>query len=443
MNQMVIVRVMNILKKIVKDTPFLRLIFIKLFKQYNLLLNDDIELLKVKNFQQAVISRIQAKKQIKVVFLVYNTAKWQYESVYQAMEKHPKFNPRIVIVPRPIWHKKKHIIEELEKTKRDFTKYKIVISKVGSRCLDIKRMLKPDLIFFADHNINNSKYDINRFYKTSLCCHVPYSYFISSDYNIFYNQPFHKLIWVSFTETSYHKDFANQYAVEQGRRFIHSGYPPMDQLIGFHYSSNFNAWPKAKPRQKKLIWAPHFSVDDDKRSASFLVYCDFMVDVARMYMDYLCISFKPHPSLKAKLYSLPNWGTEKTDDYFRLWSEMNNTQIDEGSYTDLFLQSDGLLHDGFSFIVEYLFVNKPLCYIYKNVEVNNVMNPLGQKALGASYKSHNKAETIQFIEDVLLEGNDSMANNRVDLVKKVLYPPNNQSAAQNIVDFIIKELNLN
>ena len=82
-------------------------------------------------------------------------------------------------------------------------------------------------------------------------------------------------------------------------------------------------------------------------------------------------------------------------------------------YLETFANSDTMIHDCGSFTAEYLFTNKPCCYMLKNVDdIKRKFLPMGQKCLDNYYKAFNKNDILNFIDNVVIKGIDPMKNQR-------------------------------
>lgn len=131
-----------------------------------------------------------------------------------------------------------------------------------------------------------------------------------------------------------------------------------------------------------------------------------MIDIAVKYADQIQWAFRPHPMIKAKLEK--RWGKNETDEYYDKWSNMGNTQYEDGEFIDLFMTSDAMILDSISFIAEYTITNKPALFtIGKNTRV--MLNEYGEKNFEVLYKTRRdfiKEDIQRFIEEVVLEGND-------------------------------------
>ena len=203
---------------------------------------------------------------------------------------------------------------------------------------------------------------------------------------------------------------------------------------------NNASWKIDDTALKRIIWAPHHTInaEDFLGYSNFLEYADFMLEVADWYKKQIQFSFKPHPSLKQKLYAREDWGVEKTDGYFKKWETLENTQVDTGPYIDLFNSSDALIHDSSSFTAEYLHTGKPVMFLKKD-SVDEKLNIFGKKVLEQHYIAHNKQQIIEFIDEVILKGKDVMADQREKFYREILNPTSD-NASTNIYKYIVKEV---
>ena len=95
----------------------------------------------------------------------------------------------------------------------------------------------------------------------------------------------------------------------------------------FSDSISYNGWKHSD--KKKIVYAPHQSIikENNLHLSTFLHVADFMVNLAKKYEDIIEWSFKPHPILKSKLYKHPEWGKERTDNYYSFWELSSNSHI--------------------------------------------------------------------------------------------------------------------
>ena len=161
-----------------------------------------------------------------------------------------------------------------------------------------------------------------------------------------------------------------------------------------------------------------------------------MLSMAHKYRNSIELCFKPHPLLKNKLYHA--WGKEKTEDYYRKWKDGENTFYIDGEYIDLFMTSDAMIHDSGSFMIEYLYVNKPVMRTYNGEDPTKMYNDFTLKCLDYYYKAFNEKDIETFIVNVIQE-EDSLKSLRTKFLNDVLIPKGGMPS-ENIINDIIDSI---
>ena len=166
-----------------------------------------------------------------------------------------------------------------------------------------------------------------------------------------------------------------------------------------------------------------------------------MIELARKYEDSLQFVFKPHPKLLTELYAHPDWGKQRTDDYYHLWQTMPNTQLMTGEFINLFKSSDAMIHDCGSFMVEYLFVDKPVLYVNQHPDMLRESLPqLGKLAIDAHYMASDLEQINTFVNQVVLGGNDTKQQARKLFYDRYLLPSHNEGVGEFIYHDICNSL---
>ncbi|MFC5191140.1 CDP-glycerol glycerophosphotransferase family protein [Algoriphagus aquatilis] len=389
--------------------------------------------LKARFYQKRIINKIKGKDKINVIFLVIHESVWKYSYLYDLLEKSERFNPVVVVCPYlPMGENV--MIEDLNKCYEFFKTggYRVVKSlKDNNKWLDVNRELDPTIVFFTNpHNLTRKEYLITSFLN-SLTCYVPYNFGNSHLISLFHDQDFHNYLWNLFCETEIHKEYSVKFARNRGRNVLTTGYPGGDMLLIDKIPSD-KIW-KHKDK-KKIIWAPHHTIDNDRSFisfSSFLYLSDFFIEILKEYEKHIEICFKPHPLLKGKLYLHPEWGLNKTNEYFDLWETLSNASLNESDYFELFLTSDALIHDSGSFLIEYLYTEKPTLRTDKDDTIKDRLNSFGKLAYNVHYIAKNKEDIREFLENVI-EGRDPKKNERLKFKNSYLIPPNGKLASENI-----------
>ena len=387
---------------------------------------------------QVTLASLRNKPVINVVFFTLYDTVWKYGDLYEILDKHPHFNPLILVCP-VVNQDEKYRLQEMEKCYQYFRKKEYTVLRsydpVTKKYIDVKKELKPDLIFYTNpyEGLIDNRYYITQF-PDILTAYVPYA-FMSVVYDWTYDLKFHNLLWTFFIETSLHKHYIERHQCLRGKNVFVSGFPGCDCFMSMNQAKN-DVW-KIKDRKiRRIIWAPHHLINEGQRGSNFLEYCDIMPEIARRYEGRLQIAFKPHPLLKKKLEQEKGWGNERTNAYYRMWNKLANGQLEEGTYEDLFLSSDALIHDCGSFITEYLFTGRPSLFMLSRNADKEAQNEYGKQALAVHYISESQDEVIRFIEDVVLKGKDPMYEKRKEFLERVAYPPEGRSAAANIAKYL-------
>lgn len=408
------------------------------------------KLIIVQNKQKSALERVSEKvrrgEKLKVVFLVIFEQVWKYEGVYRRMEKNPLFDPIILIIPYTIYGKD-IMIENLYKAYNYFNEhgYNVInsYSKDTDSWLDIKHSMELDIVFFSNpYNLTRNEYTINS-YLDLLTCYVPYAFVVIGHYSAHYDQDFQNMLWKYFVETEDHKNYTEIFSRNKGRNAVTTGYPGVDLLLTNKITGS--PWKLEGGGLKKIIWAPHHTIDGfdaGLRYSNFFELSEFMLDLLEKYEHKIQIAFKPHPLLKSRLYKHPDWGKNKTNEYYEKWKRASNGILSDSDYINLFLTSDALIHDSASFHAEYLFTNKPVMFVKKDENVTERFNSFGKNIFNYIYHGNNIDDIVNFIENIVIQENDYLKEKRNSFIESVLMPYNGKLASENIFNHICNELRM-
>lgn len=355
--------------------------------------------------RKRILTKVSGKQTIRVVFLAIHKSVWKVDPVFKKMLKDPCFDPVILVCPY-VQYGHQRMVEDLESAYEYFVSkgYPVHCSynKEANTWVRLEE-LKPDLLFFTNpHNLTRKEYYSEAF-RRYLSVYVPY-YFMATDhagdpYQL-YATPFLSSMFKIYWPSDYHLTQQNKMIQNLVNNGIVCGYPAMEPVIDSTLHNS--AWKPQTKEKKKIIFAPHHSIDlGDKSLSSFLAIASFMQALARKYSDKVQWSFKPHPILKAKLFKHSEWGVKKTEAYYKFWSDNSYTQLDEGEYVDLFKQSDAIIHDSSSFIAEYTFLRKPALYLMARDKADSIVNSFGQMFLKQYLITDNKEQIDEFVCGVI------------------------------------------
>ena len=394
---------------------------------------------KVRQKQQHKIEQLRRQDKCRVAFFLQTPSVWKYDTLYRKLEESEYFEPLIVVSPYNV-----HINYDKQECFRVMRQTEDYAQKRGYNYIsaydwdkhkwrDIKNQYQPDVVFFTKpYKDTLPAYHIYNFLD-ALTLYVPYGINCMNLYRNNYELPFQSLLWKLLVETDFQKHYAEQYEHSKGSNVEVVGALAMERLMQEDYVAK-DVWKTQRKKKKRIIWAPHHTVDYLFNFSNFLNYCEDMLRLAEKYKEDIQIAFKPHPVLKFKLINI--WGLEKTEEYYNRWANLENGQLEQGEYIDLFKTSDAMIHDSASFTVEYLYAQKPVLFQIRDNKVKDEFNSFGQLCIEQHYHAYSIEETEQFIREVVIEGKDPKKEGREQFYKQYLYPKDGIMPSEKIFNIL-------
>ena len=330
---------------------------------------------------KASVKMIRRKDKIKIGFVTIDSAQWCGDDLYNLLAADERFEVTLFDCLRADEFDNKLIIEDFWRGVEQFKTH----DNLNLVVVDNPNAFVPaqDVLIFLTPYFG---YTPLRFQSISLTpknliAHIPYSFDISVRESIYYDINFFRVVWKVFFSSipgfeAYKKN--SKLGMPRG---IYSGYPRTD--IFFEKGANFNFnWKMVRPDAKKIIYAPHWSINGVTKYATFQWNYEFMYEFAKAHPEISWV-LKPHQSL---FFSAVKEGVfpslEAFKAYLQKWDDLPNAQVYTGAYyQDIFATSDGMIHDSGSFIAEYQFVDKPMIYLTRK---GTVYNDLGNEILNIS-----------------------------------------------------------
>lgn len=398
--------------------------------------------------QESYVSKIdslkvywQENKKLRAAFLVMFSSVFPCEPIFEIMLQDSIFDPYIIIIPdmqRSLTHK----INLFQDTYEDLK------SRYGDRVLkgfdiesDSYMELKNryQLVFFNNpysrmaHEYHHVTYFLDR---NVLSLYVNYGFAAVKYGRVIIESDFYNLLWKVCLDSEINfKDVQKQQAIK-GKNALVTGYVKMDRL---------SEAPVHLHARKLVIICPHHTVLGWKSLdiSNFLSYYDFFIELPKLYpnIDFV---FRPHPLLFPNLIENKIWSQQKVEDYLKKMEASPNIRYDNsGDYFELFANSDAMIHDCSSFIGEYLFTEKPCCYMLKSTqEIEDVLLPMGIACMEHYYKALCKEDILRFIDQVVVQGDDPLKEKR-EVFSRTQLKFNYPHSAQMVIDTIKRALDIN
>lgn len=382
-----------------------------------------IVLLKTKSKSHNSLIDILRKKaqnqKLIVHFFVYDISFWKLETLYRLFENSDFFIPYIVVLKKINEFDNSSLYYETKK--KLSLDYDLLFDVDSNYKDDIRfyRRSRADIVFTSEpSHIFDMNYHISSL-RHALVVYIPYCVNLLTIPQIMINNHTN-LSWINYIESDLHYKIYNEWLKSYWNNkftFVSVGIVNAQHI---EYKIR-----KIEKQNKKMliIWAPHWSVDKDNpllHMSTFLDFHEAFLELALKYENYFDFVFKPHPELKESLYRLSSWGRKKTDYYYRLWESNSNKFLNESSYIDLFNESDALIHDSGTFMVEFLFTGKPVAYLKTNMVCEDrIYNKFGIKALQTHKILHDRNEIELFLLE-LINSVDSMKRIRENFFNEYL-----------------------
>lgn len=390
---------------------------------------------------ERIVDRVRIAGRCRVLFIASSLPMWRYQELVKLMLSDGRFDVKIAIIPF------KAYTAADRRRDSDLLLHHFESSGYPAEIVDdfakLKDEFKPDMIVYPQPYDTSYDDDAANWLQNRDCLivHTPYSVPLS-EFEWYINVPMHNLAWRFYVASEIHADVSRRIADNRGANAVIIGEPHADEFKSALKADPWKHIGDGKER-KRLIWAPHFTIVSygEFDRPDFNWSYKIIQKIAKEHKDTLQIAFKPHPRLKSEMIKHPEWGPERTEEFYRFWAEGENTQLETGDFVELFKGSDAMIHNCGSFTAEYLFTGKPVGYITKNVDgIKADMNAFGRACQDAHYTLDSEKEIRRFIEQTVLGGHDSMKEKRYATLDRILYRPQEGSVAAAIMTDLTSSL---
>ncbi len=374
---------------------------------------------------QKVRSRVRKGEKVRVQYLVNMPSMFPAKRLMEQMLQDDTFAVELYVIP-DIRFGDEEMLRILKATYAElaarypFVKYAVDFDETG---ITVYHNVSEgaDLVCYpSPYDVSYSLY--NPYYAVRnglLSFHINYGFFRSGYDRIVYRMDNYNNFWKVFLETEQNLQEYKTYGNSLGYNAEVVGYAKMDGLQEY-----MAACPKNRER-KKIIVAPHHSVEGGANHvlalSNFVQYADFFLNLFAEHpnVDFI---FRPHPVLFTILSRPKQWGENKVKAYLARLAALPNVRYSTGGdYLQEFAESDGIIQDCGSFLVEYFYTGKPCCYMLKSPEdIENKFSELGKQCLENCYVAYDKDAIRQFLEEVILKGNDPKSEARARFAREVV-----------------------
>lgn len=381
------------------------------------------------------LEKIRRKKKIKVAFVTDHAACWCGDKLYNLFAQNPRFETTVFFCQNKGESTLGDARHDLEQLKSSGVNVVAVFdSDAETPAQDIIFFLRPYPVFFS------KSFQFEALTPQTLIAYIPYA--ILTIPVGYYNLTVFRVAWKIFFDTEFALRLLEEKCGIGVPRGTVSGLPKLDLFFNDTRKISFK-WKMTRPDAKKIIWAPHWSMNFGVFYSTFQHNYKFMYEFAKNHSETSWV-VKPHPRLMLAAIETKIFPSVAAyEDYLRAWEALPNAQVFTGAYyQEIFATSDGMILDSLSFIAEYQYANKPMIYLL-NSETEE-FSELGKKILDASYviDGKNFEQIAAALKKIFIEGNDPLKPARQKVFDEELnyHRRNGMDAGDFIYKTIMEEL---
>ena len=117
--------------------------------------------------------------------------------------------------------------------------------------------------------------------------------------------------------------------------------------------------------------------------------------------------------------------------------------MEEGDFVDLFRGSDAIIHDSGSFLVDYMYVQKPALFVTNKLQMMlDEADDFAKQVYDCYYIGKDCEEILAFVENTVLSGNDPLKEKRKYIFEHYLQSNDGKTVAQKTAIDLYQSLGL-
>lgn len=410
----------------------------------------EVAIRAMKEHFQMLESALSKKSVIKVGFCVYSSSEWQCEKVYRFFENDDRFKPSIILCGLDTGNR--------ELTKKTYLETCRWFEEKGTYDLDYCGCKKThasaaykldsyDILFYFQPSSNYLPEAVNFLYRTQtqLMAFVLYGYKIIGlkDLHVKRNLmgvDLLQMFWVHFCTNEPERSIRQNMRLK-GYNAVVSGLPKIDDLIDASFAARSNIWKETKGTKLKIIWAPHFNMEENM-NGTFHENYEWFYEFAKRHLEYSWI-VKPHPrmmkgALEKGVFDSP----QEYKEYFAKWDRLPNASVvASGDYYEIFRTSDAMITDSMSFRAEYFHTLKPLLVLLPPVprpivgEADKLESEGCYRARGNDFRQIEKFIVADIQCDCLRKSREKVYHEVLDIKSKI-----GMSSSRYIYEWIVRHI---
>lgn len=358
--------------------------------------------------------RYENKEEIKVLFICQMPQLWdKLSGIYEAMLESEIFSPYILAVPENVYDRSSNVCYEYFSKKYDH----VIDSIENGNWHNISKGVYDYIFYQRPYDSKLPKnYRSSQLMKKGKICYLAYGYLLSkTNEELCMDKAFFRNVYLYFAENEYVKTY-NQKRFpkthsEEVRKTVYTGYPA---LMGMQVEHSNVSNIKDKKNEKTVIWTPRWTTNKKVGNSNFFKYKENMLHFF-IGRENTKLIFRPHPLMFDNFIKTGEMRRDEVEKLKNIFYTTSNLKLDmEANYFKEFWESDLLITDISSIIIEYLITGKPIIYCETDIEPNDFMNEI----LSVCYRVQDWNELRNIMEE-LISGNDFLRADRERLAEKI------------------------
>ena len=267
--------------------------------------------------------------------------------------------------------------------------------------------------------------------------YIPYGMELSTRlYRYGYQQYLHYSAWRHIVYGEGVLKHGMQHGYRNGENIVAWGHPKADLYRPERQWPIPKAWEEKIKGRRVLLWCPHHTVKPGPEKVStFIEFHEAVFRAVEKHPD-LVLLWRPHLMMFGALVNNGFYTQEEMDRFAQgKYTKENiilDTAEDYGAAVDV---SDGLITDGTTFALEYLYTEKP--YMVTTLDMSSFYEP--EVMEDALYIGKNE-EAIEEFVDLVSRGEDPKREKRLAWKRKTVFMPEQGTVGQHIAQQIIDTL---
>lgn len=379
------------------------------------------------------------KELIKRKINVYFICQWKqgyvkFYDVVKEMIKNDNIDVKLIAFPENIKEYPKN--KNLKFWQGIFGTEIVINSITDTGWFDLKKE-KPDYVFVQRpyNNYLPAEYATNVLSQYTKLCYIPYAYLLSDLRSVVLPKEFLGQLYFYYAENKEEYEYTKKVmSTFNGNHYsLNLGYPMLDRELMI-IKETPSAFDRIKRNEEqKIIYAPRWTTNKAIYGSSFFEFKDKIIEYMQAHKDKKLV-FRPHPLMFDNFIQTGEMTKKEVNNYKGLLTE-NIIYDDESDYFKTFQDSDVLITDYSSVILDYFILNKPIIICGNNDEskYTGVMKKINK----VLYKAKNWKE-VQRILDDLSKGIDNKQINRKKIIYEII-DQNDGNVSMKIVRSIVDD----